>query len=233
MLLGELIQRVQSLYSKGVQSQSTRLRNRHIYNKLLTVRSKLISQEYKKKQRISSFNFQTLPCVELIKVPSHDCPCVPPIGCSIVRSKYKLPKPLSGLNGHIITSVSSIDRKIKIDEVNINELKYLKGNKYTTKRANYFIHNNYLYLTIPTKIQIVSVTGLFEDPIEANNFLSYCNENSTKKPCKDYLNTDFPIDMDMVDTLIEMSLNELISIFSQGIEDTTTNSRDSHTQQSK
>lgn len=231
MLLGELIQRVQSLYSKGVQSQSTRLRNRHIYSKLLTVRSKLISQEYKKKQRISSFNFQTLPCVELVKVPAHDCPCVPPAGCTVVRSKHKLPRPLSGLNGHIITSVSSIDRKIKIDEVNINELKYLKGNKYTTKRANYFIHNDYLYLTIPTKIQVVSVTGLFEDPIEVKYYPSYCSRPN--KDCIDYLNTDFPIDMDMVDTLIEMSLNELISTFSQGIEDTTTNSRDSHIQQSK
>lgn len=233
MLLGELIQRIQSLYSKGVQSQSTRLRNRHIYNKLLTVRSKLISQEYKKKQRISSFNFQTLPCVELIKVPAHDCPCIPPVGCTIVRSKHKLPRPLSGLNGHIITSVSSIDRNIKIDEVALNAVKHLKGNKYTSKRANYFIYQDYLYLTIPTKIQIVSVTGLFEDPIEANNFPSYCDETSSKKPCIDYLNTDFPIDMDMVDTLVEMSLNELISVFSQGIEDITTNSRDSHIQQSK
>lgn len=231
MILGELIQRIQSLYSKGVQSQSSRLKNRHIYNKLLTLRARLISQEYKKKQRISSFNFQTIPCVELIKVPTHDCPCIPPTGCTIVRSKHKLPKPLSGLNGHIITNVTSIDRNIKIDEVTLAEAKYLSGNKYTSKRANYFIHNDYLYLTIPTKIQVVSVTGLFEDPIEVKQFRDSCDSNNNQ--CIDYLNTEFPIDLDMIDTLIEMSLIELIQVFSQGIEDTSTNSRDSHLQQSK
>ena len=41
MLVKELVQRIQSLYSKGVQSDDTRLSSPHIYNKLITVRSKL------------------------------------------------------------------------------------------------------------------------------------------------------------------------------------------------
>ena len=46
----ELIQRVQSLYSKGVQSDDSRLTSRHIYNKLTTVRAKLVTEEAKKNQ---------------------------------------------------------------------------------------------------------------------------------------------------------------------------------------
>ena len=42
MTVGDLIQRVQSLYSKGVESDDSRLTRRHIYNKLLSVRSTLI-----------------------------------------------------------------------------------------------------------------------------------------------------------------------------------------------
>ena len=66
MKVHEIIQRVQSLYSKGCQSDDSRLSPRHIYSKLVSLRSKYISQQAKKKQKINQWNFQTLPCVELI-----------------------------------------------------------------------------------------------------------------------------------------------------------------------
>ena len=56
----EIIQRIQSLYSKGAQSDDSRLSDRHIYNKLLTLRSKYISQQAKKKQKVNQWNFQVL-----------------------------------------------------------------------------------------------------------------------------------------------------------------------------
>ena len=236
MLLGELIQRVQSLYSKGVQSQSTRLRNRHIYNKLLTVRAKLISQEVKRKQKLSPQNFQTLFCVELIEVPTHECPCIPPVGCNIIRSKHKLPKFLSGLNGHIIQSVTNIDNSVKLDEITLNAVKHLKGNKYTSNKNNYFIHNGYLYLTEYTKMRVVNLTALFEDPISILTFENYCNgdySNTGDNKCIDYLNMEFPIDLDMIDVLIEFSLQELIQVFANNVEDLTNNNSDNIKQNSK
>ena len=48
MEVGKIVQRIQSLYSKGVESDDTRLMSRHIYNKLLTVRARLISQDAKR-----------------------------------------------------------------------------------------------------------------------------------------------------------------------------------------
>lgn len=234
MTTGEIIQRIQSLYSKGVNSDDSRLMNRHIYNKLLTVRARLISQEAKKKQRISQWNYQTISCVELIKVPAHDCPCIPPIGCKILRSKYKLPKPLSGLSGTLIQSVMSIDRSIKIDEISLNALNSLKGNKYTSKKLNFFIQNEYLYISTPTKLKVVSITGLFENPIEVKNFIGLCGiECEDCKECIDYQEEEFPIDNDLTDAMIELSVAELIQLFNQNIEDETNNSRDSLREQSK
>lgn len=234
MRIGEIIQRVQSLYSKGVNSDDSRLMNRHIYNKLLTIRAKLISQEAKKKQRISQWNYQTIPCVELIKVSGHECPCIPPIGCDILRSKYKLPKPLTGLSGNLIQSVTSIDRTIKIDEISINAIKVQKGNKYTPKKINYFIQNNYLYISTSSKIEVVSIVGLFEDPIEVKNFIGLCDTNCEDcKKCIDYQEENFYIDNDLVDTMVELSAIELIQIFSQNTEDVTNNSKDSLKEQSK
>ena len=61
MRVGDIIQRIQSLYSKGSQSDDTRLTPRHIYNKMLTVRSKLISEGAKKKQKVNYFYEFHLP----------------------------------------------------------------------------------------------------------------------------------------------------------------------------
>ncbi len=65
--IGEAIQRVQSMYSKGVQSRSSRLSARHIYSALITARSILIKQQSNKNQKANQWTYQVLPCVELIK----------------------------------------------------------------------------------------------------------------------------------------------------------------------
>ncbi len=233
MKIKDIIQRVQSLYSKGVQSDDSRLSNRHIYNKMLTVRARLISQEAKKKQKVSQWNYQTIPCIEMIKVPSHQCPCLPPLGCDILRSKYKLPEPLTGLSGELIEWVRTIEKSIKIDYISINALNSQKGNKYTNKKLQYFIEDGYLYISTPTKLKVVSMRGLFEDPLEVEDFIGYCDECEDCNKCRDYMENDFPLDNDMIDTLIEMIVNEVVILFSQNIEDSTNNTRDNLKEQSK
>lgn len=232
MKVKEIIQRIQSLYSKGVDSDDTRLSSRHIYNKIKTVRARLISQEAKKKQKISAWNYQTISCIELIKVEAHECPCLPPLGCKILRSKFKLPSPLTGLSGDLIKSIHTIDRSIKIDEMSMTAMKYQKGNKYSKAKITYFIENEYLYISTPTTLKVIAMTALFEDPIEARKYQGLC-ECEDCDTCVDYLEEDFPIDNDLIDALIELSLNEIVVMFSQSIEDQTNNSADSLKQQSK
>lgn len=225
MKIGEIVQRVQSLYSKGVHSDDSRLSARHIYNKLLTVRARLISQEAKKKQKIPQWNYQTISCIELIKVPAHECPCIPPVGCDMLRSKYKLPKPLTGLSGNLIQTVTTIDRSKKLNEVTLNAVKAQSGNKYTSKAINYFLENGYLYITTPTKLNFIRLIGLFEDPIIAKQFETYCEEQCTDcSDCIDYQQEEFPIDNDMIDALIELTIQELVILFSQAKQDINNNS---------
>lgn len=226
MLVEEIIQRIQSLYSKGVQSDDSRLSSRHIYNKLLTVRSRLISQEAKKKQKVSQWNYQVISCIELVSVPAHECPCIPPVGCDILRSKHKLPRPLSGLSGSLIQSVTTIDRLTKINPISINAIKSQAGNKYSKKDLNYFIEDGYLYISTPSKLQVIRVIGLFEDPIAVSKFENFCNECKECDNCIDYQKQEFPIDNDMIDVLIEFTVQELIVLFSQSAQDTTNNSVD-------
>lgn len=227
MTIGEIVQRIQSLYPKGVNSDDSRLTNRHIYNKLLTVRARIISQEAKKKQRISQWNYQFIPCIELISIDKSECPCLPPTGCEILRSKYKLPKPLSGLSGNLIHSVTTVDKSTKIDEISINAINFQKGNKYTNKKLNYFIQNGYLYISTPTNLKTISLYGLFEDPVEVKLFSSLCKENCNDcKNCIKYQEEIFPVDNELIDAMIELSVNELIHIFNQSVEDRNNDSKD-------
>ena len=73
MTVGEVINRVQSLYSRGVQSDDTRLEDRHIYSKLITARSKVLSQKANKKQMLSQWNYQTIPCIQMVEASKHEC----------------------------------------------------------------------------------------------------------------------------------------------------------------
>lgn len=223
----ELIQRVQSLYSKGVQSDDTRLSNRHIFSKLKTAKSLLIIRQLNKKQKLSPFNYETLSCIELIKVPEHDCPCLPTSGCQILRSKYKLPEPLYSIYGSTITAVTSVDRSIKFNETSIASLSLKNGNKYPTKTSEYFFLNNYLYFNTPLKLKVVSMTAIFKDAEEVYKFPNYCdNECKDCQDCKDFLEEEFKIDNELIEPLIELAIQELIQIFNQNVEDINNNSRD-------
>ena len=237
MLVRELIQRVQSLYSKGVQSDDSRLTPRHIYNKLQTIRTLLITQKAAKKQKISQWNYQSLPCVELVKAQPHECPCIPPVGCTILRTKYELPKPLLDLNQHLIQSVTSVDGSVIYSEVSWNAKKYKAASKYTSTKPDYFIRSGYLYLTHKKGPKIISIEGLFEDPVVAAAYTSYCGdytcEGNECVECISPLDVEFPIESSMIDTLIEMALKELIEVFGMGIEDATNDTRDTITEQSK
>lgn len=239
MLVKEIIQRIQSLYSKGAASDDSRLSDRHIYSKLLTLRSKYISQQAKKKQKINQWNFQTLHCVELERTTIHNCPCIVPIGCDILKTKYPLPKPLSDLNSHLIQSVTSIDGSVIFSEIAWETVKYKGSNKYTAFKPDYFIRDGYLYLVGLTqsmrKLKVISITGLFEDPIKASNFPSKCSneDNENTNNCLSPLDMEFVVDNEFIDWIISEAAEELVTFFNGQKEDLTNDSKDNIVEENK
>lgn len=228
MILNELIQRIQSLYSHGVQSDDSRLSPRHIYNKLLTVRNKLVYDKLEAKKRLSEWNYQTISCVEMIKVPNHECSCLVPTGCEVIRSKYKIPKPMTFGGLPLIKYVSQIDKTFFYRPTSIIKNKYNKGNKFTSDKAGWFIENQYLYLTQKFGPLVLTVSGLFEDPIEVENFPQYCpKEFDSKKTCESPLDKEFPIDIDLIEPMIQLTVDELIRMFTAIPEDLTNDTKDS------
>ena len=228
MIIREIIQRVLSAYSKGVSSDDVRLTKRHIYNKLLTTRALLLSREVNKKRKLSAWNYSTLPCVEIVEITSNEeCPCIPDVGCSVYRSKHKLPKPIVSLSSYMIKGVYSTDaqRSIKFTEVSVNQSKYTKGGKYSSNNNKYMLHNGYIYIISKVAPIAVSIDLLVEDIMEAYNFVNYCNNNSVD--CADkILEKEFPIDGYLLEPLIQITIDELISGFSKSLQDSLNNSQD-------
>lgn len=235
MITGEVIQRIQSIYSKGVQSDDSRLRPRHIYNKLITVTAKLYEQQKNKKQKVNQWSYQVLPCVELVETPIHECPCIPTLGCTIFRTKHKIPAPISGYSKHFIQSVTSLDGQMQFGETTWKGYKYKQGAKYTSKKPDYFIRDNYLYISSPTKLKVITIEGLFGNVEKIISFPNYCDEQTDDcgdplppiTTCKSLYDEPFPIEDSMVDDLIQLTLQELVGIFNEmGREDQTNNAKD-------
>jgi hypothetical protein len=226
MLIKEVIERIQSLYSKGVASDESRLSDRHVYNKVLSVRMQLLSQQLKKKQRISDWNYSILPCVELIKVPNHECPCLGNLGCDVYRTKFPIPRVLTDSNRHYIEFVMSVESGMRIEEVTRQGVLYLKGNKYTGTRPKYLFENGYLYFPIQKSPGVVKIKLLAEDPLEARKYPSLCADCVDCEDCTPYPDFPFDIDGDLIEPLIDICVQEIIGVFERRTEDTKNNSRD-------
>lgn len=226
MFIREVIERIQSLYSKGVSSDESRLSDRHVYNKILTVRMQLISQQLKKKQRVSDWNYSVLPCVELIKVPNHECSCLGDLGCDVFRTKFPIPRVLTDSNRHYIEFVMSVENGMRIEEVSRQGVLYLKGNKYTGTKPKFLFENGYLYFPIKKSPGVVKIKLLAEDPLEAMHFPSLCDDCENCTDCIPAYDHEFNIDGDLIEPLIDICVQEIIGIFGQRPEDKDNNSRD-------
>lgn len=225
MLIEEVIQTVQSLYSKGVQSKDTRLSSRHIYSELLTARSTVLKQQVNKRQKINDACYQPLSCIELEKALPHECPTAPKGNNFILRSKYELPKPISNLDKLLIQYVTSIDGTTRFDKTEFENIKYMDGNKYTGNKPKYYIKNNYLYITTLIFLKAVSANVLLEDPIQGYLFPSMCGENDNCA-CQDVTEFDFHTDRDSFTSVSKIAQQALIIMFSQMKEDRNANASD-------
>lgn len=223
--ISEAIALVQEMYSKGAKSKDSSLSSRHVYASLLIGRSTYYRQQSGKNQKANRWVYQVLPCVELIKALPHECPCVPTNGCSILRTKYKLPTPIAGLSDMLISSVTTLDAGITLDPITFETVKYNKGKKYTANKEGYYIRNQYGFIVNRTELKGVTMNGLFDDPIEVHNFPSLCGPCDNCE-CLDLMDYDFPVDKNDLNAVISIATNRLIIMFGQMKQDTENNASD-------
>lgn len=97
--IGELVLRVQNLYSRGAASDDSRLSNRLIYSKMKSARAFILDQ-HKRQMNVKNL-YEYLDCVSLIEVSKYECECLDLYACEqLWRSEYELPKLFQFSYGH-------------------------------------------------------------------------------------------------------------------------------------
>jgi len=215
MTVGEAIQRVSSIFSVGVESEDTRLRPRHIYSILKTNRARVIREALTRGYTLSDDSYQTIGCMELVEANPIECPCLPQIKCSVLRTKDKLPDRIEirGYSG--IKMVSSLDMKIIFSRIMPSMVPYVDSlSRYSKHKYYYYIQNDYIYIVTDTGIRYIAVSGLFYDPYEALR-LSCGNE------CVSPYDVDFQVSASLLDAILKMTYDEVLRLMNVNREDKT------------
>jgi hypothetical protein len=222
----EIIERVQSLYSKGVASDDTRLSSRHIYSKLITARSFLLKRELDKRKKLSQRSIEYLECIPLEKASKAECGFPIPKSCYVLKSRCEIPKPINSNFGDYITSISTIDGSHMFSKTSWEQARYIRGNKFTASKAFYYFKSNFLYLIVPedskfNDLQFVTIAGVFEDSL---GFKCEPRCIDVASDCTSFSDREFIVEDHLIEPIIQMATEELVKLFTAVPEDRENNS---------
>jgi hypothetical protein len=211
----EVIQRVLSLYNQGVHTNQNRFTKKFIYNKLITIRGILLSQQANKKYRLPIESYQVLECIEMEKAPLSECNCLhsdllPFI--TVYRSKKQVPDIIKSNLNYLINDISTVGGSIRLSLSTYSSLNYHKGKKYGKLKPFVFLYNNHLWM-INADYTLLEIRAIFSNPTEVYTF-NYCGCNQPDD-CESYNEKDFPFPVSTIDTLIAMTIQELVGNKSQ------------------
>lgn len=194
MILGDIIQRISSLYSRGIERNSNKLSERHIYNKIITIRSLLLYRKINKKQKISIQNYQTLSMALDNDVSNN-----------VIRTENFVPNIVNSFDNYLIDFVGNWDESVLYSRVSSLEFRYRNANKYTKSLPVYTINDRHIYVN-EYDDGLISIKALFEDPLEVYRL-------QDRYKCVSSLDLEFPIDSTLLDSLVQLCVEELIMLF--------------------
>ena len=166
--INEVISRIRGQVKAEVQDAF--VTDRYIYS-LITKYAKFLMRRQDFANKLMKFNsiWNFLPYVELIEIDKVEAQCTGiKTGCTIKRTKDKLPDMIEGYWGPLIRTVSSIDSSIELQPTQPGT--YTSITKTTSFRYNkkkyYWFLNNYLYFP-DLEWDAVRVEAVFDDDISA------------------------------------------------------------------
>ncbi len=210
MKIGKVIARVQHLYSRGVESDDSRLSDRLIWNKLITVRSDFLIKDYRKNRVVDDSVRQNL-FLNMIK--AENLLCGKTTSCIKMISEKEIPNLiLDGEND--ICIVSDYSGLIVFDETEKTKVRYNSGNKYTKNKEQYYMDNLHLHI-VNSRMKNIIINGIWEDPIKIHRLSAECLNTG-------YLSNqdiDFYTPSNLIDNIIEKTVEDLLVKFVQMKED--------------
>lgn len=147
----------------------------YLWSLVVQARATVLGNNIRGKSFISSWSSNRF-CIELELVKAEDCSCIPDNSCKVLRSKYKIPRPLIGRYRNAM-QVKLLDGKLlgMIEEYQLKSdaLDPIKG-----QSLRYSIINQYLYLWRSRTLKCIYVDGIWENILEWQDIQSQedCND---------------------------------------------------------
>ncbi len=163
--IGEAISRVRNVIKASTMDSF--VTDRVIYSLIQKYAKMYIKREsnISSRARFGSL-FKRLPCVPLIEVDKVEACCDVKSGCTIMRTKDKLPGILEGPQGVLLRSVSSIDNSIEVYRTTpalYSGMTKTSAFKYNKNRY-YWYMNDYIYIP-GIEWDAISIEGIFDSDL--------------------------------------------------------------------
>lgn len=219
MTIGQLISRIRTI--NKLQNSDARISDRTIYNQMVTARDYLLKNERDKNNTSKlTYLYKPLNYVELIDVDTVGA-CNIESGCTMKRSKERLPDIIDGKTGDIIKAVTSIDGIVELQPTTQKSIlrKAASKNRQYDPNNYYYLEDQYIYTTM-VEWDAVKIVAIFANPTLIDQMNDCSNSDFNCVPIKD---TEFLCPGYLNTKVIEMASLELMNQYNRLKEDTTIN----------
>lgn len=179
----------------------SKYRDSYLYSMWSIARSDILYKSLGNKIFITPWAYHRF-CIELEKVKSHNCDCVA-VGCDVLRSRYPVPKPVSGRWNDAI-EIQDLDG----DTIGLTDEQGVKSDLLDpVKRKKYraTLYNGYLYIWNTLDLKAIQINGIWED-VSKWDGIQLCTDNI---PCFDIYDLDAGISANLRGAVLQRTLELL------------------------
>lgn len=186
-------------------SDDTLYEDEYIWEIFNIMRADILEKESNKKTFINPQNYIKF-CMELEQSVSHECGCIVP-GCAVLRTVKKLPRFLTDKQKALIR-IFTLNNST-IDLIDDEEYEIFQDHPIYSKKPLAAIVNDYLIIYNTLDLEVIQVSGLWEDILEIQN-AQYCTEPEDDGP--ECINV-YEINIGLDKKLVKATLLETLKFF--------------------
>jgi hypothetical protein len=211
MIISKLIYDVRTAIRDTVDD--TRFSDRYIIYLYNLKRSKYLRNDANNLQKLIDNSILQKFCMELEEVSINECGLDYDCG-TIMRSKTTIPTPLEL---HLKSAIIEVKPSIKITKpfnfVNKERAIWSQYSPFSDSIYSFLDRDMKIYLISKSEtvklIDCITITGIFEDPLELQNYKNCCGCNDAK-PCFDEDETEYPLQAHHIDNIRNEIIQTLI-----------------------
>ena len=213
MTLNEIAYNILNLVRGGRSNNNEHISISQIKFNIKYYRAMLIRRDFTRNGMVTRHLEQDLGCLELEKVDASKC-CNLPVECAVYKTVKKVPKTIRFSFRDAITHVSDVTGLGTIPLIEPHFVQWLPYDTHTKKQRKAYMIEDDMYIYNADGLQFVNVRGVFEDPEDVALF------DCDGSDCYDD-DTDFPIPMDMVQTITQGIMSGELMMLASSVSDTT------------